>query len=948
MTEFRSLREPGTLLEFVGKLREGIYLTNAGGEILDANPAFLAMFGVASLEEIARYGAHELFVDPSVRERELALLTSEGAVREFEFDLRRPDGEVRTVLDTCTVVRSPGSGELRFLGVLVDITDRKRAERARAESETSFRKLIEQSADAIYVIQDDRLVLVNTAWERMFGYSAAEATSPGFTFWRVIAPSSVSLVEERVRRREAGQPVEPRYELQGITKDGRVIDLETSIADIEWQGRPAVQGIYRDVSGRKRASEALGRTLSLLTATLESTADGILVVDRDGRIVSFNRKFAELWRLPPQLYGTRDRALLLEHACRQVVEPERFLARLRELDASPELVSMDVIEFTDGRVFERYSQPQRVGNVVAGRVSSFRDVTQRTRAERELRTSHRLINAVIDGTADPIFVKDLEGRYLMVNQAFVDFAKRSREVIVGRFDVELFDPEEAARYGETDARVLATGLPLVFESSGIVAGEKRIHLVTKSVFRDEAGRIAGVVGVARDITERKQAEEQLLHDAFHDALTGLPNRALFTEELRLALDRGKRRRDYRFAVLFLDLDQFKVVNDSLGHLVGDRLLVAMAQRLQKCLRPGDRVARLGGDEFTILLDEIGDVDAAERIAERIQAELAEPFDLDGHEVFTSASIGIALSTAGYDQPEQMLRDADLAMYRAKALGRNRVEQFDHGMRADAVARLRLETDLRHALERGEFRLLYQPIVSQASGRTVGFEALLRWQHPTRGLLLPDEFLRVSEENNLMVPMGGWVLEQACRQLGTWLAAYPDREKLGVSVNLSTKQLLQPELAGEIRRVLKQTGVPAHKLKLEVTEDVVMERAEAAAAVLEQLKAMDVRVYLDDFGTGYSSLSYLRRFPLDALKIDRFFVSRMEDPENLEIVRAIITLARNLRLRVIAEGVETPAQAAQLRALECEYLQGHLFAGPLTPEAAGELLERETQRQVAAG
>jgi diguanylate cyclase (GGDEF)-like protein/PAS domain S-box-containing protein len=820
MTEFRSLREPGTLLEFVGKLREGIYLTNAGGEILDANPAFLAMFGVASLEEIARYGARELFVDRSARERELALLTREGAVREFEFDLRRPDGEVRTVLDTCTMVRAPGSGELRFLGVLVDITD------------------------------------------------------------------------------------------------------------------------------RKRASEALGRTLSLLTATLESTADGILVVDRDGRIVSFNRKFAEMWRLPPELHGTRDRAWLLEHASRLVVEPERFLARLRELDASPEVVSMDVIEFTDGRVFERYSQPQRVGNVVVGRVSSFRDVTQRTRAERELRSSHRMISAVIDGTPDPIFVKDLEGRYLLVNQAFVEFAKLSREGIVGKVDAELFEEEEAARFRETDARVLATGLPLVFESSAVVAGERRIHLVTKSVFRDEAGRIAGVVGVARDITERKQAEEQLLHDAFHDALTGLPNRALFTEELRLALDRGKRRRDYRFAVLFLDLDQFKVVNDSLGHLVGDRLLVAMAQRLQKCLRPGDRVARLGGDEFTILLDEIGDVDAAERIAERVQAELAAPFDLEGHEVFTSASIGIALSTAGYDEPEHMLRDADLAMYRAKALGRNRVEQFDHGMREGAVARLRLETDLRHALERGEFRLLYQPIVSQASGRTVGFEALLRWQHPTRGLLLPDQFLRVSEETGLMVVVGGWVLEQACRQLATWLAAYPDREKLGVSVNVSAKQLLQPELAGEIRRVLKQTGVPAHKLKLEVTEDVVMERAEAAAVVLEQLKAMEVRVYLDDFGTGYSSLSYLRRFPLDALKIDRFFVSRMEDPENLEIVRAIVTLARNLGLRVIAEGVETPAQAAQLRVLECEYLQGHLFSGPLTPEAAGELLERETHPSIS--
>ena len=455
--------------------------------------------------------------------------------------------------------------------------------------------------------------------------------------------------------------------------------------------------------------------------------------------------------------------------------------------------------------------------------------------------------------------------------------------------------------------------------------------------RDASGKVLRMAGSQTDITEGKVS----------DPLTGLPNRLLFIDRVGRLVKRTKRHKDQLFAVLFMDLDGFKMINDSMGHLIGDQLLIGVANRLEKCLRSTDTVARigetftvarLGGDEFTVLLDHIKDPSDAKRAADRMMKALALPFILGGKEVFTSVSIGIALSNSSYEQAEDILRDADTAMYRAKSLGKARYEVFDADMRASVIARLQLETDLRHALEREEFRNFYQPIVDLASGEIVGFEALLRWQHPTRGLLGPEEFIPVAEETGLIRELGWWNLREACRQISEWRAALAAHSHLTISVNLSAKQFLQPNLVEDIRKFLHELALAPEALKLEITESTVMADPSAAVEMLQQIKSLGIRLAIDDFGTGYSSLSYLHRFPLDTLKIDRSFISGMgEEGEGMEIARTILPMANNLRLDVVAEGVETLQQVAMLKKLHCKYGQGFYFSRPLSAEGTAALL-----------
>lgn len=455
--------------------------------------------------------------------------------------------------------------------------------------------------------------------------------------------------------------------------------------------------------------------------------------------------------------------------------------------------------------------------------------------------------------------------------------------------------------------------------------------------RHEDGTVYRVAGSIIDITDSKGAEQQLLHNAFHDVLTGLPNRALFMDRLKRSLNRAKYRPDYLFAALFLDLDRFKVINDSLGHQVGDELLIGIARRLEKSMRPGDMIARLGGDEFAVIIDNLKSTDDAIQAAERLHQEMSIPYLLSGREVYASASIGVALSQSHHETAQDFLRAADTAMYHAKSRGRGCVELFDTEMHARALGQLQIETDLRRALQREELRIFYQPIVSTESRQVRGFEALVRWDHPEHGLLSPARFMPVAEETGLVIPIDQWVLRDSCRQLREWQQEFPMNPLLSVSVNLSGKQFAHPDLCDKVRAILDETGIIPLSIKLEITESSLVENPDAATQILRQLKELGVRISLDDFGTGYSSLSYLHRFPIDVLKIDRSFVNRMSVSKNSEIVRTIITLAINLGMEVIAEGVETEEQVAQLTSMRCDYVQGYLFSQPMRADDVHELL-----------
>ncbi|HYE75585.1 MAG TPA: EAL domain-containing protein [Blastocatellia bacterium] len=482
-------------------------------------------------------------------------------------------------------------------------------------------------------------------------------------------------------------------------------------------------------------------------------------------------------------------------------------------------------------------------------------------------------------------------------------------------------------------------------------GTYRWVLVRAMIAFDANSERERMIGLFTDITERKEAEQYMLEHAFHDPLTKLPNRALFIDRLERSLSRLRRCPDYLFAVLFIDLDRFKVINDSLGHQIGDELLVGIARRLENCLRPGDMVARLGGDEFAVILDQLHQESDAAATAERLQEKLSAPFIIQDREIFASASIGIALSQIPYERAEDFLRGADTAMDRAKTRGRGSFEVFDTEMHTRVAAQLQLETDLRRAITRKEFRLCYQPIINLNSRQVVGFEVLLRWPHPEQGLIPPTRFIPIAEETGLILPISQWVLREACQQMRQWQIQIPSQQSLTISVNLSGKQFSQPDLIDYIKQVLAETGLDASCLKLEITETALIDNPEAAIVMLSQLKDLGIHISLDDFGTGYSSLSYLHRFPIDTIKVDRSFISRINRPKDSEIVRTIVALAENLGLDVVAEGVETDEQADQLVEMHCKYGQGYLFSKPvnedLAREMVGKVLVGENQEHLTA-
>ncbi len=695
----------------------------------------------------------------------------------------------------------------------------------------------------------------------------------------------------------------------------------------------------------------LRTTLGKMEVALGAIGDAIAWTDSEGKIQWSNATFDRLVKRQRfQVLATNILDLLpLEQQCQVVNRAAHPLSRV--LNEQKE--GSEIYEYKQGDrqllleiswACVQFKQQQ------TSAVFVIHDVTKRKQTEELLANTEAKFRSLIQNSSDMICILEPDGVMQYASPSHERILGYSPSYLIGKNAFDFIHPEDVngALHVFTQAmQDTSNTLCVEFRFRHQDGSWRYLESTVSNLVADPS--VKGMAINTRDITERKRVEAQLLHNAFHDPLTNLPNRALFMDRLGRAIEHAKRHENYQFAVLFIDLDRFKVINDSLGHTLGDRLLIAIASRLKPFLRLGDTVARLGGDEFTILLEGIKDVSDALQVAEQIQAQLQLSFVLEKQEVFTTASIGIAVGDLGYDCAEEILRHADIAMCRAKALGKARYEVFKVNMRNRAIALLQLETDLHLAIARQEFCLYYQPIVSLTTGWLNGFEALIRWQHPQKGLISPADFIPLAEETGLIVPIGKWVLRSACHQLCQWQKQFPCNPPLSISVNISAKQFSQPNLCDQISQVLQETGLDGTSLKLELTESILMENAESTVAILQQIKAMKVQLYMDDFGTGYSSLSYLHRFPIERLKIDRSFINRMDlDSEPSAIVRTIISLAHELQMNVTAEGIEKVEQLQKLKKLGCEYGQGYYFSEPVDAATAETFLFNKRNWLISQG
>ncbi|TAE98138.1 MAG: phosphodiesterase [Oscillatoriales cyanobacterium] len=876
------------------------------------------------------------------------------------------------------------------------IIERQRLEAALCTVEAKYCALVEQMPAVTYISPLNRSaakLYISPQIETFLGYSVAEWKADPDLWLKLVHPEDRDrvLVENATQKFTDGEdifsdgPLVSEY--RAIARNGRVVwfrDRAIAVRD-EASKSVILQGAMFDITETKVAASALLESEYRYYTLAKILPVGIFRADAAGYCLYVNERFLEMAGLTaPKALG-EGWAQSLHPEDRDRILSQWYRAVKNKLPCKLEYRFCNG-DLTTWVFWQAVPEIANSGEVL-GYLGTLTDISDRKQAEFALQQAEEKYRSIFENAIEGIFQTTADGRYLSANPALARIYgyESATQLIANIHDIErqlYLDPN---RRVEFLGAIEKHGSVSEFESQVYRADGTTIWVSENGrAVRDAGGNLLYYEGTVEDITLRKIAEEKLVHDALHDTLTGLPNRALFMDRLGHAIELSKRRPEVLFAVLFIDLDRFKVVNDSLGHLVGDRLLIAIAQRLEICLRAGDTVARLGGDEFAILLENIKNTDDAINIAERVQAELAQPFYLNPYQVFSSASIGIvcsglpqppndmdefsspgnlvhvdretALSCLSsdssdvpvpfrilYDRPEELLRDADAAMYHAKGLGKARHEVFDLSMHTRAVALLQLENDLRRALDSQEFQLYYQPIVSLTSGRISGFEALLRWYHPQRGLVAPGEFILVAEETRLIVPIGWWMMRSACRQIHEWHQKFPANPPLTVSVNLSNEQFKQPDLIDRLSEILQETQLDPRTLKLEITEGVIMDNAESAAAILAQLKNLEIELYIDDFGTGYSSLSRLHTFPTDALKIDRAFVSRMtEDEGNEAIVQTILILASHLGMDAIAEGIETIEQLKLLRALQCEYGQGYFFSKAVDSITATGLIESQPQ------
>ncbi|MCC5792892.1 MAG: EAL domain-containing protein [Legionellaceae bacterium] len=746
----------------------------------------------------------------------------------------------------------------------------------------------------------------------------------------------VAIAAERIKQR-GGEP-----SITDLCEELGLVSIDPKISELleKWYHNqpdfqrsvhsPLYDNIHLKTSQILKKNENLEKSLAMLRATLESTADGIMIVNGEWKIIDWNQKFIEMWRIPSYLMEAGNEQACFQYIMDQVVDPSAITNDVETLYKNPEWQGeLPELHFKDGRIFERYTQPQKVGDEIVGRVYSFRNVTQKRLAEDELRIRERAIAASSHGV---VIIDVTKSNFPVIyhNLAFERITGYRNSEILGE-DIFSFPGlhHELTTFKRMRLAIREEREDKVEFQSQRQNGESYWCEFSLSPVRDSFHKIRHYVCLFHDITERRIMEEQLIEQATHDFLTGLPNRVLLVDRVGQAIAQSKKHQGI-FALMLLDLDRFKMTNDTLGHSMGDKLIQAVANRLLIATSDIDTVARLGGDEFVILLSEITGAEDAQQRASEILQWLEKPFQIEQHRIKITASIGISMYPHDGTDYETLVKNADLSMYHAKDSGRNMYRMFHPEMNRLLISQMQLDSSLREALKQNEFHLVYQPLIDLRQKKVVGVEALIRWQSKLLGNVPPLDFIHLAEENGMILPIGEWVLEQACRQLSVWHQA--GYKELTMAVNISGRQFRQPQLIEKIKQILQKTGLEPHYLELELTESLLVDNLQGAIDTMHAFKDMGIRLVIDDFGTGYSSLAYLKQFPVDKLKIDRSFINELNaNNYDAAIARAIINLGHTLNLSVLAEGVETELQRNFISAHGCDYAQGYFFKAPAREE-----------------
>jgi diguanylate cyclase (GGDEF)-like protein/PAS domain S-box-containing protein len=832
-----------------------------------------------------------------------------------------------------------------IIGVSVDISEQKAAREALAAAEARHRTLIEHIPAVTYT--EPIGVATSTVATTFISPQIEQLTGYPFECWETIPNFGDSIVhpDDRERRMQHIAETDSTHEPYNIDyrivhRDGHIVWLHNEALLVhDHEGNPLYwQGFITDITARKDAAEAMRRSEAWLQSLMKNASDTICVIGPDGNVIYQSSSIERLTGYTPEEIVGGSVAELL-HPDDLPIIGERLSRIMATPGIHPPIIYRARHKDGTWRSIEAIPTNLLDDPSVGGIVLNCRDVTERQQAETILRESEERFRALVQHGSDLVSILDKDGTIRFESPSIEHILGYGVDDLIGVSALDLTHPDDGERVMAAVASIHADRHlrePVSYRFRHADGTWRWLESTGRLV--DGAGGIDGAVINSRDVTERMALEEQLEYQALHDDLTELPNRALLLDRLDQCVARSHRYHE-SIAVLFLDLDNFKLVNDSLGHAAGDDVLVLVAQRLRHAIREGDTVARFGGDEFVIVLGHPIAIEDAIDVANRISTAIAEPLQVEGRELLVAASIGIAFATGTQADRDDLLRHADIALYRAKSKGRNTYDVFDQTMHDAVLHRIRVEADLRRAIERDEFVLHYQPTVSLVDGAVVGVEALVRWQHPERGVVSPAEFIPIAEETGLILPLGAWILLAACRQGALWLAQAGDGARFSLGVNLSSRQFAQSGLVEQIADVLAETGFPAEYLALEITESDAMGDAEATIHRLRELKALGIQLAVDDFGTGYSSLAYLKRFPVDVLKIDRSFVHGLgSDDADTAIVAAMIGMARALGLRVVAEGVETAEQLTRLHELGCDAAQGFLFARPMSADALATTID----------